>query len=133
MKELIERLEKATGPDRVLDVAIFAVVSPAYGIMPELIPVGRSADMTKEVWARQVSPAYTSSIDAALTLMPEGWTRAVDATDPESGIDVDLFPQAGMVRGSHHSEAIATCIAALKARLHSPAETSGAPKKTTVV
>ena len=33
----------------------------------------------------------TTSVDAALQLVPPGWTRAVDATAPELGIVVELF------------------------------------------
>ncbi len=109
LSKIIERLEKATGPDRALDEAIFEAVH------------GRKRHIStfEQVDPSETLPPYTSSVDAALTLVPEGWTRAVDATAPEMGIDVDLYPEPpGIVgtRGAHNSESIATCIAALKAR-----------------
>lgn len=63
LKELIERLEKATGPDPYLDLDISNHVSP-------------DDDATI-----LTSPSYTASIDAALTLVPEGsqWTIEADA------------------------------------------------------
>jgi hypothetical protein len=105
MNDLIARLEKATGPDRALEADIAAACAPTDDPREAAFLNGRD-----------YPDLYTSSIDAALTLVPEGWTRSVDATAPEMGIDVDLFPKTGYVRGSHLIEAIATCIAALKAR-----------------
>lgn len=67
---------------------------------------------------RARAPQWTASIDAALALVPDGWTRAVDATAPELGVDVQLFPPAdgSEVVGSHKHETLALCIAALRAR-----------------
>lgn len=62
-------------------------------------------------------PSYTRSLDAALTLIPAGYTRTVDASAPDLGIDVEIYGVAGDIKGTHVSEPIATCIAALKARL----------------
>lgn len=99
--DLIEKLEKATGPDRKLDSAIvdFLVGMPRTAI-------GGDA-------------RYTSSIDAALTLVPEGarvWLELNTA---------DFKPHGAWVGGdySHRKNysrtatpAIALCIAALRAR-----------------
>ena len=60
--ELIERLVQATGPDLDLDHAIAAAVLPAdgHGVL-----------------------LYTGSIDAALTLVPDGWAwRTVSRIGP---------------------------------------------------
>lgn len=65
--ELIAALEAATGPNRVLDVAV----------CPYPTRVGEIADWLYEDpcfpgdWSRV--PRYTASIDAALALVPEGW------------------------------------------------------------
>jgi hypothetical protein len=106
MQDLIERLEKATGPDREIDHEIDALVGEA-----EDFPANE--------------PRYTASIDAALTLVPEGLTvdmrrcddgatayatvRASDMTPDDPGDE--LFVEASMP-----TLAIALCIAALKAR-----------------
>jgi hypothetical protein len=118
---LIERLSKATGPDRVLDLAISAAIDfrGVFGghewkwspMADELI--SKTGGVLDPV---QFVPLWTRSIDCALVLVPEGWTRAVDATAPECGIDVDLFAKGEeRVKACHDNEAIATCIAALKA------------------
>jgi hypothetical protein len=117
MKDLIERLEKATGPDRVLDGAIFCACAPR---MAECWPH----------WSKQERldmPAhYTSSVDAALTLVPEGWGISQLEDERENEEDPDKITgcyvrlagpsRCGFASTIHHTRAIALCIAALKAR-----------------
>ena len=101
MDDLIRKLEAATGPDRSLDEAIFVIAK--YEPSEKL-------------------PAYTASIDAALTLVPEGWLRYV--ADDENGVHACVWQkrmpwqggkiQAGCLKAA--TPAIALCIAALKAR-----------------
>lgn len=85
MKDLIERLEAATGPDQELDHAIG-------------MAVGFGGD-------------FTSSIDAALTLVPEGYGWNLQG-------NTNSF--YAVVRGYKNkvspTPAIALCIAALRAR-----------------
>lgn len=99
MKDLIERLEKATGPDRELDDAIRV----ACGFPPK-------------PWN------YTASLDAALTLVPARaqWTLEQDAAWVRmlSDDDVDEF-QGHLFGREGNCTAIALCIAALKARMAS--------------
>jgi len=75
----------------------------------------------------EVFSSYLGSLDAAKALheaVVPGWTRAVDATAPELGIEVKLYPPedvldedySGPARGDHQlSEARAWLIAILKA------------------
>lgn len=58
MRELIERLEKSTGPSRELDRLIGDAVGAPMGYTGDAIGLG---------YAR-----FTESLDAALTLVPEG-------------------------------------------------------------
>jgi hypothetical protein len=106
--ELIERLEKATGPDRDLDAQIFRDL---IGFSPNALP---------QFWpavGNQV-PRYTSSIDEAQTLVPPAhdWSLHVDNGEaivgcmPESEDGCDVADSTGA------TPAIALCIAALKAR-----------------
>jgi hypothetical protein len=107
----------------------------ATAIWGEPRPTGSVAGPRTLVWwhhgfGREVAPDFVGSIDVALTLVPPGWVRSVDATYPAGGIDVDLFLESedyasvsamkarieSEIRGTHQSEAVATCIAALKAR-----------------
>ena len=112
-QDLIARLEKATGPAWQLDADIAVGMGWALDESDQLYPwANPNGDLLEDC------PHYTASIDAALTLVPEGWTRFVDATAPECLIDVELFaPGKGpLTKGSHRCESIALCIAALKAR-----------------
>lgn len=66
---------------------------------------------------------FTLSLDAVLRLMPKGYGRFVDATLPEAGIDVGLYPpgavhQSETIIGSHNDEILATCIALVKAKAY---------------
>ncbi len=64
--ELAERCEKAEGPDRELDARIhyeMMGLSTVYSIDDFLV-----SDISKNHPKR-----YTASLDAALTLVPEGW------------------------------------------------------------
>lgn len=70
LTKLAERVEALTGPDREVDQAIHALVSldrkHPYLAVPQIDdkhPSGRP----------YATPAYTESLDAALTLLPEGW------------------------------------------------------------
>lgn len=108
-KELIEALERATGGDRELDVKIHTTVldDAPYSV-----------------------PAYTSSIDAALTLVPEGWQwgKRYDADGtfmecyPPDYLETVAYKGAlGDTRTycgtrSLREDPIALCLAALRAR-----------------
>lgn len=121
--DLVERLTQATGPDRELDCRIEAAVRrDVHALLYEYTtgPASKQTSWvvkTRDGWYHPCR--FTSSIDAALSLVPEGWTRAVDATVPETGIEVRLFggSTANEVKADHLSEAIATVCVALKARI----------------
>jgi len=120
--ELAKRCEAATGPDRELDAEIARALG--HKIKPQ------TSNYTMEMFyaiewqaphpyagMKEPCPAWTASLDAALTLVPKGWTRSVDATAPECGIKVELYPPTGGgVSSDHAEEPLATCAAALRAR-----------------
>lgn len=130
MKELIERLEKAAGPDRELDALIDARVRIGKTEDVEWrknrwlwdnFPVWRArSDGRVEVvhddgtggvhWAPE---HFTSSIDAALTLVPEQEKYGLSID-----FDIDRLQWAVSVIGWNYAETIpiALCIAALRAR-----------------
>lgn len=67
--DLITRLESADGPDRELDADIHESIGNI---------VDRGCPIT---WHYEdETPRYTASIDAALTLVPEGWHMSVNTT-----------------------------------------------------
>ena len=123
-EELISALEKATGPDRDLDGEIAAAV---WGAHTEWEQANYTMDIYLVVhWApphpyagmKEPCPAYTASIDAALTLVPDGARWCVgryvvpdgeEASEYAARVDGPRFYDAA-------SPAIALCIAALKAR-----------------
>lgn len=88
--DLITRLESADGPSRELDAAIATLLGIC--LHPNTIYTGAQsdtgfscADCGADSWGNRSKdghnrrlhdqvPTYTASIDAALTLVPEGWT-----------------------------------------------------------
>lgn len=110
---LIERLEKATGPDRALDAIIDSMFRLQTGT-----PLPNGNLQFSHGWL--ASEPYTASIDAALSLVPEGMVAVVMALETGRGKAAILYPMQrpepliGEVCGT---PALALCIAALKARL----------------
>lgn len=92
--ELAERCEKAEGPDRELDLCIMRYAEN----------IGGAAENAKH---------YTASIDAALTLVPEGLqfylSRGDYATAATVGREQEWHATAA-------TPALALCAAALRAR-----------------
>ena len=113
MDDLIARLEAATEGSRELDAQIFfalqpeyhgtAVSKPAYGVF--LRGYGSDGDL----------PHYTTSIDAAVTLIEGGnlWHVCKRERSP-CYLAAVLQPHEGFSKAS--TPALALCIAALKAR-----------------
>lgn len=81
MTDLIARIESADGPSRELDAEI------ARSIGWGCVVRDPEAQNKYVCWRKKyrsgewiMLPRYTSSIDAALTLVPEGWHMSVNAT-----------------------------------------------------
>ncbi|CAB4176800.1 hypothetical protein UFOVP1672_43 [uncultured Caudovirales phage] len=114
--DLIERLSNASEGSRELDLAI---VRSGVGI-----------PIVQEVWSdddllnvSNIMPHYTTSIDAALTLVPEGWrvyALQEEYTDKPgvwfAGLDhrTAHYKYGSMIGKAPHP-ALALCIAALQA------------------
>lgn len=121
MKDLIERLENATGPDRELDMRIALSADDCHDDRGEW--VYRPSDVERDQRQLIPTPAYTYSIDEALSLVPAGFIWRVESP-PDCYCVVGRPTLKGgfsIARGkfvSTHktSPAIALCIAALKAR-----------------
>lgn len=109
LDELIEQLEKATEPDRKLDLAIETEIG----------------NLTLATWYNL--PTYTSSIDAALTLVPEGRTVGMSLGKEGCGAWVEVQRDLPKIASACKSPALALCIAALKARLTNRGEVTGSP------
>ncbi len=123
--ELLARLEAATGADRELN----KLLAPLVGLrlVEEGHPLG-SCCYDKNGHGVPL-PSFTASIDAALTLVPEGWFFDIRIR-PQSLIDQHApFLKMGEVSFTHPdgeagiwrrvqaaTPALAICIAALRAR-----------------
>lgn len=125
--ELAERVEAAKGPDLALDCEIWET----FGLVPEYEcrswcrQDGRT-DLTREMYVRAWAPAFTASLDAALTLVPKGWrlTRLSDTTETLAEWQLgpwlaqltraEPFGLAGTEHGS--TPALALVAASLRAR-----------------
>jgi hypothetical protein len=107
MKELIERLEKATGPNSDLDEAIACFLAPPHPKHGK--PIGIL-----------YPKAYTKSLDAALTLVPQHhlWQikQGIECCAIVWMIEVDYDDRAAPIGYTTTFPALALCIAALKAR-----------------
>ena len=130
---LIEQLERATEGSRELDVAITRACYPA------LIQQHASyylADIRVDI------QPYTTSLDAALTLVPEGWAWNVSSNnvaticrnwdDDSAPVFWSQRPTRRHVAWSEHKGTVATpalalCIAALKAQEKGPGDEVGNP------
>lgn len=125
-ESLIERLEQCNGADRELDARIWAeldgrdVVCSAtwHGAL-----FGRNRKPPHDecfIWqpgrAWELVPWFTSSIDAALTLVPVGMEWQVHSGCGAQVNDVSIRPvRKNYADGA--TPALALCIAALKARM----------------
>jgi hypothetical protein len=85
-RDLLDRLEKATGPDERLDLDIYELLRPHYvsGTFDSLPP---ERQMELAEWARR-RRAYTASLDAAIALVErtEGACYRIEKVPP-SGVE----------------------------------------------
>ena len=109
LTDAIAACERATGPDRELDSRIALAVFPALTDLPMLDPgVWRHAD-----GSRVRALLYSATRAAAATLAPPGcWIESAEGDRAAVIAGPD-----GSWTGTHESEAIALCLAALRARL----------------
>jgi hypothetical protein len=101
LRALIERVEQATGADRRLDGDIETALGWPFA-----------------QWTGDARP-FTSSLDAAASLVPEGWQWVCGKDRPENGgAWADVQPNAvGVTKRRAATPALALTAAALGARL----------------
>lgn len=123
MDDLIKRLEEAREGSRELDAEILCAIDPHASLDGDGDDVwyGIGLDEDGGPWPRVHD--YTTSIDDALTLVPEGWGYEISALPGEKVLvrPVKPCPDGSietMSRWHSHatSAALALCAAALKAR-----------------
>jgi hypothetical protein len=102
---LAERCEQAAGPDRVLDAEILCAIY-GFTIHKENRCVNSSS------WDR-----VTGSLDAAVTLVPEGWDFCISkGWDEECAVSLAPANKVTEVISTSTTPALALCAAALQAR-----------------
>jgi hypothetical protein len=119
-QDIIERLERASGPDRELDIAILKATDANGYLIEDDGTILVECDMGEGPGWFNIGyevPTFTASIDSALTLVPANhdWSLHADNGEAiagcmpssEDGCDIADCPGA--------TPAIALCIAALKA------------------
>ena len=110
MKELIERIEGAEGPSRELDAEI--ALTQGWSELPGDNWCGPEGQIAV--------PRYTASLDAAMSLVPEGMQWRVDSHHNIAGVfEYPTDPETGPYCVEHEGEgltpALALCAAALRA------------------
>lgn len=130
MRDLIAKLEAATGPDRELDAEIYIALTPGC-VSVERPPLDGLIHSDTAGWlfrwetpfpwhARwQPVPCYTTSLDAALTLVPEAsdWSVQVKNGRPLAAVTNPKSKIADVLFGRAFNPAITLCITALRARM----------------
>ena len=124
---LAERCEQASGPDRELDFAIFRLLNPKYA-GPEWQEFGGGLrhryDSSDIRFLPHMTPAnWTASLDAALTLVPDGWKWTLHSADTAGPPCAYCVPNMGRLPWpmwvndvSAATPALALCAATLRAR-----------------
>lgn len=114
--ELADRCEQASGPDRELDerISIAVEMKAAIKIGDEILGNVR--------WAPWNAPKFTSSLDAALSLVPEGWKWSLHSADDTSKPCAYCVPNMGRLPWpawvadiEATTPSLALCAAALRA------------------
>jgi hypothetical protein len=131
MQELIERLEKC-GVDREIDAAIAVSTTATVSTADDLIyAAARARDgsdathpgnyfiKSRSGMSCRSAPHYTSSIDAALTLVPEDRDVILKIYGPGENVAFCPFKDGSFSKtfSKAATPALALCIAALRARL----------------
>ncbi len=117
---LAERCEQAAESDRELDVAIARALDwkPLYrDDYSKWWPPAAVADARekKRSILHHPLPAFTASLDAAIALVPEGWTWGKFFGGSAECVSIS-GPSILFERGLNDKPALAICAAALRAR-----------------
>lgn len=120
LDDLIARLEEAARPDRGLDAEIALSIGWTFHRDP-FFEFWREPDGTDADDEHEEPPQFTASLDAAMTLVPEGMMWFLGHLDPSDMRFCATMSERGNVgvstwRGFSSTATLALCIAALKAK-----------------
>ena len=116
LTSLIERIEAATGPDRRLDIDICVALDVETSWHGDLASLGYKS----QSYIALGTQPYTASIDAALTLLPEGMDWRLERnTDIRMGFGAAVFEPGtpGKYPGIRLYSGATPCLALLAAIL----------------
>jgi hypothetical protein len=148
LTEIIDALEKCTGPDRALDAAIFWLVDRAVAEryywnaatgLPKELPDVLPERGLGPLMVRRNAPRYTGNFDDAMRLLPAAHEAIMRTHEtPDGRAYASVKPIGGKCRGAgrharHKSLAIAICIAALGAQLKLDETTARAKRQAEAV
>jgi len=112
---LIERLEALRGPDREVDGLIMQHINPEREFHQFEDALGMRCLYDSAAW--EMPKKYTASIDAAMTLVPEGFYPLIAKQSADRGQANMGQANNGLgFNGYAATPAIALCIASLRAR-----------------
>jgi hypothetical protein len=129
--ELADRCENATGPDRELDAIICAALDGYTGVEERsgwIVAVGKpfterslgridpgehSRNFTPQ---HHDTPTFTASLDAAITLVPEGWVECYLRRFDDTALADCYQSGGGKTTGEAATPPLALCAASLRAR-----------------
>jgi len=119
MDELIEKLEALTEPCRLADEVIAdALFERSHFAQLADAPIPTGCMMWWQDGHQQSALRYTSSLDAAITLVPKGWNLSI--CDDLDGVIAELWTDTGHAYAHAATRPIALCSVALKARCLTP-------------
>ena len=104
LTELADRVEALEGPCRGVDAEIVAIVKVGMRSPWFIAP-----------------PSFTGSLDAAMTLVPDGWGRCIEQERPSRDCEASLSHPGcepwgqGSINAVGKTLALALCAAALRA------------------
>ena len=120
LEALAARVESLTGACRETDAAIVLAICPGaqigpYGDCEQVVFHAEAMGIRN----KQTLPTFTASLDAAMTLLPEGW-RWCDyhwprKDEPKIMTLVTNIPHSGVAHGRSSTPALALTAAALRA------------------
>lgn len=121
LRDVEKRLAEATGPDRDIDTALMEIAGYTCDIIRDGI-IGPEIIWRKRGITTGSPGRFTSSIDAALTLVPDGWfwfCGHLDQTDRRFAATVEERAVVGAPysRGVAPTAALAICLAAIRTRI----------------
>ncbi len=114
LTDLADRVARLTGPDREVDaaIAVAAKVVP-HDFEPAFEPGYWRAMYDNRHW---YAPEYTASIDAAMTLVPEGYDYGIYRVSGECQVEVGAAETFQLEQVTAATPALALTAAALRAR-----------------